>query len=131
LRDLPPSTPRDDFRDRLRFSIYRFEEERRRDGNTFGASRVMLLVAAAAMLTALVGAPLVLDPEHSVELAPILAGRPADLPAPVSLASPEPPSGAPLFGSSDLWAGSNVLLYEHSRLYQRYRDPGLVRTGLR
>lgn len=31
----------------------------------------------------------------------------------------------------DLWRESNELLYQHSSLYLRYRQPGLVRTGLR
>jgi hypothetical protein len=136
LRSLPPSPLREDFRDRLRHSIYDYEEERRHSGGTLGVSAVPLMMAAAAVAAAVLGGPLLVRREPSVEIPPIVVERPAD-PLPSLLDRvPETPTVRvaqerlrlePL----ELWERSNALLYERSPLYQRYRDPGLVRTGLR
>ena len=132
FRELPPSLPRDDFRERLRYSIYRYDEERRRERHSLGASPVMLLVATMTVLTIVIGAPLFWDSDPSVELAPIVVQSPTpSLGLTVVAPGATRPESGSWLESSDLWAGSNVLLYEHSRLYQRSREPGLVLTGLR
>ncbi len=138
LRKLPPSRPREDFRERLRYSIYRFEDEERRKRHALGASPMMLLVAAWTVLAIVLGAQLVWDFDPSVELAPIVVQGPAEDGDPepslrISVVGSGTPRAEPAswLESLDLWAGSNVLLYEHSRLYQRNREPELVRTGLR
>lgn len=140
LRSLPPSPLREDFRDRLRHSIYDYEEERRHSGGTLGASPVMLMVAAAAVVAAVLGGPFLFRREPSVEIAPIVVQRPPEprpRPQPSLLDPiPEAPTvrvvqDTPRLEALELWERSNALLYEHSPLYQRYRDPGLVRTGLR
>ena len=99
---------------------------------------MMLLVAAWTVLAIVLGAQLVWDFDPSVELAPIVVQGPAEDGDPepslrISVVGSGTPRAEPAswLESLDLWAGSNVLLYEHSRLYQRNREPELVRTGLR
>jgi anti-sigma factor RsiW len=133
LREIPPVEPREDLHDRLRHAVYSLEEERRRGKASSGASGVMAIVAVAAVLAVFIWTPLVRSVEPNIELTPIVARRPAPLPF-VPLATPRPmvplPPGG-LFAESDLWSRSNSLLYLHSNLGRRYREPGLVRIGLR
>jgi predicted anti-sigma-YlaC factor YlaD len=132
LREIPPVEPREDLPDRLRHAVYSLEEERRRRNTSSGGSGIMAMVGVAAVLAVFVGTPLVRRVEPTVELTPIVARRPAALPF-VPLATPRPIRTAPqsvLFVESDLWSGSNALLYRHSNLGRRTRDSGLVRIGL-
>jgi anti-sigma factor RsiW len=134
LRDLPPVEPREDLHDRLRHAVYSFEEERGRGkASSSGASGIVALVAVAAALVVALWTPLAREVEPSVELTPIVAKRPAPFPF-VPLATPRPllppASSAPVFAESDLWSGSNVLLYRHSSLGRRSRDPSFIRIGL-
>lgn len=96
----------------------------------------MALVAAAVLVVVAVWTPNLWERTPSVEL-PVLVVQGPDTvaeglpyvlgPAPVGLTGPAIP---PLMVDGDLWSGSNVLLYEHSPLYHRYRNPALVRAGL-
>ena len=91
----------------------------------------MSLVAMAAIVATLVLTPVFWESEAVVDLPPIVVQRPAAQPAPV-IPVPSPPALVYLpFQGQDLWTRSNSLLYEYSSLYQRYREPNLVRTGLR
>lgn len=94
-----------------------------------------MFVAAAAMvfLAVIVTPTLLEDPTPSVELAPVVAEAPAErtatprIPSAFTVRADERPS---LVYESDLWTGSNHLLFEHSALYQRHRNPTLVRAGI-
>lgn len=136
LQSEAPAEPPEDFRERLRHSIYSLDEERRRKRIPAGGSGFAAVVAVAAVLAVLVWTPMARSPEPTVELAPIVAREPAS-PRPLltpRTAEPTPwtqlSSGA-FFADSDLWARSNALLYEHSHLGRRSREAGFIRTGLR
>lgn len=137
LRTLPAQRLRDDFQDRLRHSLYHLEETRRlRRHRPHGASGAgaMFVAAAAMIVLAVIVTPTLLDePTPSVELAPVVAEAPAEatatsrIPSAFTVRAGERPS---LVYESDLWTGSNALLFEHSALYQRHRSPTLVRAGI-
>jgi anti-sigma factor RsiW len=130
LRDLPPAGSRADFHDRLRHSIYTHEEEQRRDRGSLGSSAMMAVVAIAAVLAVLIWTPSIWVGEPSVDLAPIVVHTPGpEAPAPFPVSRAGSASSA-TFLELELWTQSNTLLYERSPLYQRSREPGLVRTGL-
>jgi hypothetical protein len=133
LQEVPPIEPRHDFQDRLRHAVYSIEEERRRNKGAAGASGVMAVVAIAAVLAVLVWTPNFRVAEPTVELTPIVARQPASPPLfPLATSRPRvAPAPGALFAETDLWSGSNHLLYLHSDLGRRYREPGMVRVGLR
>jgi len=131
LRELPPPTAREDLQDRIRHSIYTYEEERRRARDSQGSSRVMAIVATAAVLAALLWSPRVWEGEPSVDLAPIVVQAPGPGPSGPFTLTRTGASTSAAFLELELWTESNALLYEHSPLFQRSREPGLVRTGLR
>lgn len=135
LRNEPPPRLRTDFRERLRHSLYTLDEQRRlRRHRPHGAtgSGAMFVVAAAVLILVVIWTPALWEATPTVELSPVVAEVPAG-----SLANAR---GMASFGmpadarpgavyERDLWTGSNVLLFEHSALYTRYREPSLVRAG--
>jgi len=138
LRDTPPPRLREDFADRLRHSIYTLEDrERTRRHRPHGPSGggAMAVVAAAVVVVATIWTPILFEETPSVDLPAIVVSAPE---GPMEEATQ--PSRALTVGSfqsmpsllqdPDLWTGSNSLLYEHSILYQRSRNPNMVRTGL-
>ena len=160
LRALSETRPGEDFRARLRHSIYMLEEERRRRRLLRSNVRTVPLLGALAAFGAIVVGLSLGEAAPVVDLPPIVAARPSPgtgaprpLPLPSSLLLPDParsplagPSGVRVPGASrvrgravrvsapapELWTGANELLYRSSSLYLRYREPGFVRTtGLR
>jgi anti-sigma factor RsiW len=135
LRALPAAAPREDFRARLRHSIYSIEEERRRRRVPRGGVGMMSLVAMAAIVSVAVCTPFFWESNPSVELPAIVAQEPAPA-APIAPVLPRSVPAAtnvvalPL-ADQQLWAESNALLYQHSSLYLRYKEPSLILTGLR
>ena len=138
FRTMPAEKPAEDFRARLQHSIYALGEERRRRRIPQGGSGTMPLVAMAAIVATVVLTPFLWEPEAVVDLPPIVVQ------GPVVRGVPVPPDARPAavdpgpaavvaesFEELDLWTRSNALLYQHSSLYFRYREPSLVRTGLR
>lgn len=133
LRAVPTEGPKDDFRARLQHSIYALHEERRRRRVPRPGSGAMTLLATVALVAAVMFTSLITEPESAVDLPPLVVEAPTNapirsilerrVPLPVSMALP--------FEERDLWTRSNALLYQHSSLYQRHREPGLVLTGLR
>jgi hypothetical protein len=92
----------------------------------------MTLLATVAVVAAVMFTSLITEPDSAVDLPPLVVEAPTApirsilerrVPLPVSMALP--------FEETDLWTRSNALLYRHSSLYQRHREPGLVLTGLR
>ncbi len=140
LRKMPPPRVRGDLEARIRHSVYSLEEaDRVRRYRPYGPTGggAMALVAAAVLVVAMLWTPSLFDNEPTVELPAIVVGEPLDEerdPASVQAFSPPPREwGEPqpsLVYESKLWTGSNPLLFEHSPLYQRHRDPALVRAGL-
>lgn len=137
LRDAPAPRVRDDFEARVRHSIYSLDEaERARRFRPHGPSGggAMAVMAAAALLVAVVWTPTLMDSTPTVELPALVIDQPAESNSDVPFVAsglgmgPEPSSS--LVYESDLWTGSNALLFEHSPLYHRYRDPALVRAGI-
>lgn len=135
LQTLPRQRLHDDFRDRLRHSLYTLDEERRlRRHRPHGATGAgaMFVVAAAVLLVTAVLTPSLWDTAPTVELPPIAAQSP---PAAASASSfepafdPRPRQRTSAVYERDLWSGSNALLFEHSSLYERHRTPSLVRAG--
>jgi hypothetical protein len=132
LRTVPTEGPKDDFRARLQHSIYALHEERRRRRVPRPGSGAMTLFATIAVVAAVMFTSLIPEPDSAVDLPPLVVEAPIApvrsilerrVPLPVSMALP--------FEETDLWTRSNALLYRHSSLYQRHREPGLVLTGLR
>lgn len=139
LRALPTPAPRDDFHDRLRHSIYTAEEAKRRRRSPMGGSGAMTLVAMAAIMAAVIWTPALWEGGSAIQLPPIVVNEPApsqpgnllSAPSVRSLRpSPSNVASSPRFRDLELWNQTNALLYEHSSLYERYREAGLVRTGL-
>ena len=140
LRELPTPRVRGDLESRVRHSVYSMEEaERARRYRPYGPTGggAMALVAAAVLVVAMLWTPTLFDNEPTVELPAIVVSEPLEQerdPAsgqvfavpPRERAEPQPSR----VYESKLWAGSNSLLFEHSSLYQRHRDPALVRAGL-
>jgi hypothetical protein len=133
LRDQPPPTFREDFRDRLQHRLYLSELQGLRPPRASGvppaislglAAAAMLAVAAAwgPMVEAVVPMPVTSLPAISAT-APDFA-RARDVPAaggsraPAALLQP------------DYWVQSHSLLYEHSSLYHRNRQGSLFRAGI-
>lgn len=138
LKHRPAPPLRDDFGARLRHSIYSLEDrERLRRHRPHGPSGggAMALVAAAALVVAMIWTPVLLDETPSVDLPAIVVNGPDGTAA----VTADFTRGSELVGiqnkpslvyDPDLWTGANALLYEHSVLYQRTRDPSLIRAGL-
>jgi predicted anti-sigma-YlaC factor YlaD len=138
LRALPIA-PRKDLHARLQHSIYNIEEERRRRRAPKGGVGMMSLVAMAAIVSAVVCTPFFWESDPSVELPAIVAQAPTPAPptrvsASAPTAIPFPNAGSfvalPLPGQG-LWTESNALLYQHSSLYLRHKEPSLILAGLR
>lgn len=136
VRSLPGPQPRSDFTDRLRHRIYHADlsaSEPRRDASS---PFIPFALAAVAVLAGVgVWGPIssAMTPP-AVALPSVSASEPAPAPSRQLIRSGEPiESGVrnPAFLTrSDLWDQPNVLLYEHSTLYHRYREGNLIRTGL-
>ncbi len=132
LRSLPPAPFPDDFRDRVRHSIYWEDELRRRKrmartGSGFGA---MSLVAAVTIVSAVVATPFVLSSTPSVDLPAIVAAPPMGGGS-LSSASTGSPRAVPV-------NAPHLELEDGSRLHpllreitppSRFPEGALIRTG--
>lgn len=136
LRSMPQPTLGDDFKDRLRHSLYTIDEElrlrrNRPDGAMGGGA--MAVVAAAVLVVAAFWTPSLRDAPPSVDLPAIVVDRPETRtarPLPPRSLYEAPRSRTILSRDEDFWASTNTLLFEYSTLYNRHRGTGLVRTGL-
>ena len=135
LRGFPAVEISGDFRPRLRHRIYHVEDEEALARGSGSASTAATVLAMALLLTLAAWSPLMRqDPE--VELSPIVVSRPAARPIGLRLPGVSVASPARVWafdgegGFWDLWEGSHRLLYEHSPLSERYRQPLLRRTSL-
>ncbi len=132
LREADALEPRGDFRDRLRHSLYRLDEERRRSSLPRDGAGPLAIAAVGLLLALLAWSPLLRAGDPSVDLPAIMAGGPAPTEmhplfrhldqelAPVTRAAPT--------RNAVLWSHSNALLLEHSPLRARSSESGFVRT---
>lgn len=125
-----PEVP-EDFGPRLQHRLYHVDDERAL-GRSSSSSAAALLSIAALLLVAAWSPSLFGEPE--VELAPIVVSRPAPRPLRIrfpmpSLLPPPSPTALDLDGR-DLWHTPSALLLEYAPVWARYRQGGLVRTGL-
>lgn len=136
LRSLPAPRVGDDFKDRLRHSLYTIDEDLRlRRHRPHGASGggAMAVMAAAVLVMAVLWTPALWESTPTVDLPAIVVDRPethAAHPLPPPSLYDFPERRPSLARDVDFWTGSNTLLFEHSTLYNRHREPGLVRIGL-
>jgi hypothetical protein len=138
LRETPGIRPREDLKERVRHSIYSLDDServRRFRPHAPSGGGAMALMAAAVLVIVVIWTPSLLDDTPSVDL-PTLVVDSSALDRAEVVQSSEPmmelgrDRSASFVYESDLWTGSNALLFEHSPLYHRYRDPALVQTGL-
>ena len=131
LKGMPATQPAEDFRARVQHSIYALHEQRRRRRVPKSGSGAMSIVAMVAIVTTVVLTPVLWESETVVDLPPIVAQTPVISPAPEPLAPTAEALMSQTLEELELWTQSNALLYQHTSLYLRYREPSLVRTGLR
>jgi hypothetical protein len=129
---VPTEGPKDEFRARLQHSIYALHEERRRLRMPRPGFGAMTSLATVAVVAAVMFTFLLTEPDAVVDLPPIVVSAPTVPTRPII--GRRVPLSVPVelpFEGMDLWIRSNALLYQHSSLYLRHREPGLVLTGLR
>lgn len=134
LRDAETVEVGEDFHPRLQHRLYHVDDERALARSRSGSSSAALLLGAAALVMAAAWTPSFLD-EPEVELSPIVVDRPA--PRPLGLRAPFarvlPTSAVPAaldLEGDDLWGQPSALLFEYAPIRARYRQAGVVRTGL-
>ena len=134
LRGLPLPELRHDFFPRLQHRVFHLDQEEAIRRSTSGSAMTAgTAVAVAAILVVVAWYPAFLDDTVEVDLPAIVVEEPASPEG--SRLSASPPSEPVLtrsstFNEPSLWAQSNVLLYEHSSLGRRHRDPGVIHAGL-
>jgi hypothetical protein len=132
LREALPVRPREDFKERLRFTIYQEEREARRRGTTLLSRGMMVGVGVAATVAVVMAMALLREAQPSAESAPMAARAPEATSGNLSASLFDPlRSSPPSFRDQDFLTGSNVLLYESSPLFRRHRDPEILMTELR
>lgn len=143
LRALPPPELNQDFVPSLRRRLAHVEQEALVRRHTNSGSTALAVMGMAAVLVAVAWAPMLRPGAPSVELAPIVVDRPPSAyPARSVVAfstfarqalavprrsSPTAPAPEPL--QADLWGDARSVLFEYSRLAQRYGQRGLAGRG--
>ena len=123
LKSLPEPELREDFGPRLRHRLYHVDDERVLADHATPAVPALAVLGIAILLTAVVWSPVLHDGAPVVELAPIVVSR-APQRSPVRPASSSPPGSFSSKTPPDLDGGlwDNTLLYDYSRLSQRYQQ---------
>jgi anti-sigma factor RsiW len=131
LRSLPEPEVVEDFAPRLQHRLYHVDEEGSLRSTSSGTT-ALAVIGMALLVGAAAWSPAFRASVPTVELEPIVVSNP---PARASMGSFSPfPvrfGQEPPVTNAGLWDDASVLLFQHSRLYQRYgtRSP-LLRTGL-
>lgn len=132
LRSLPTPQVAEDFAPRLQHRLYHVDQDAVLRSHTSSGTTALAVIGMAVLLTAMAWSPALRATAPTVELAPIVVTRPA----PAALFATAMFSGyfgAAPTGTVDrgLWDNASVLLFRHSRLYQRYgRQSPVQRAGL-
>ncbi|MDP2957322.1 MAG: zf-HC2 domain-containing protein [Longimicrobiales bacterium] len=132
LRALPATEVHEDFAPRLQNRLLHVEEDAAIRRHTDSGATALAVLGIAVLLTAVAWAPALRRSAPVVELAPIVVDSPPAAVRTRSLASfsafASETTAKPL--QADLWGDARTLLFQYSRLAQRYgqRSP-LAREG--
>lgn len=123
------------FHPRLQHRLYHVDDERALARSSAGFHPSMIVLGAVAMVSVLMGVPLLFEPDPEVELSPIVvsvpASRPLGLRMPLPSLMPASLSPAALeLDGDDLWRQSAALFYDYAPARARYRDASGTRLGL-
>lgn len=131
LRALPEPEVNEDFAPRLQHRLYHVDEEASLRGHTSSGTTALALIGMAILLAAAAWSPTFRPTTPTVELEPIVVSRPPARTLLRSFGSLPVHFGQQPVRNAELWDDASLLLFQHSRLYQRYgtRSP-LLRTGL-
>jgi predicted anti-sigma-YlaC factor YlaD len=125
LQTLPTPTIRDDFRPRLQHRLYHVDQVVSLRRHTSSGTTALAVAVIAVLLTVVAWSPALRPSVPVVELAPIVVSGPP----PLATFGPFPGFadlglGAAVRsgrGTPGLWDDAHALLYQYSRLSQRYR----------
>jgi hypothetical protein len=117
---------RDDFRPRLQHRLYHVDEEASLRRHASSGTTALAVAGIAVLLTAVAWSPSLRPSAPVVELAPIVVSSPP----PRAVARPLlrftdlgfQTGRGQVKGSMDLWGDAHALLFQYSRLSQRYRQ---------
>ncbi len=133
LRALPEPEVNEDFVPRLRHRLYHVDQEPSLRGHTTSGTTALAVIGMALLLAAAAWSPALWQGVPTVELAPIVVSRPHST---VRLRALDYFPGrfgqaTPRVRQAGLWDDASALLFQHSRLYQRYETTSAIRrTGL-
>lgn len=130
LRSLPAPDVREDFVPRLQHRLYHVDEEAALHRHTSSGTTALAVFGVALLLTAVAWSPTFRQGAPVVELAPIVVSRPpASRMRPVvfsALSTRRPITRA---RNAALFDDAHTLLFEYSRLAQRYGHGSAVRPA--
>lgn len=133
LRTLPRPKLREDFHPRLRHRLFHVADERADRADAGSATPALTVLGMAILITVVAWSP-TFGRAPVVQLEPIVVSRPPStrVARPASaLSGFRDPVRSWADVSTGLWDDPRALLYEYSRLSQRYRrESALSRTGL-
>lgn len=131
LRALPEPEVVEDFAPRLQHRIYHVDQEASLRSHTSSGTTALAVVGMAVLLAAAAWSPALRSVVPTVELEPIVVSRPPARALLRSFSAFPMHFGRQPVTNARLWDDASVLLFQHSRLYQRYgtRSP-FLRTGL-
>jgi anti-sigma factor RsiW len=133
LRALPGPEVNEDFVPRLRHRLYHVDQEPSLRGHTTSGTTALALIGMALLLAAAAWSPALWQGVPTVELAPIVVSRPHSIVRLRALDSFPGRFGqkTPRVLQAGLWDDAPALLFQRSRLYQRYEATSAIRrTGL-
>lgn len=123
----------DDFEARLRHRIFMAREEDALLNEANSGATALAVLSIALVLTAVVWSPLLRPGTPQVELAPLVVSTPPAAPMRFRALAAYPFGGGPAPTTADrsegLFDDAHQLLFEYSRLSQRYRQRALVRQA--
>jgi len=122
LRSLPAPDVNEDFVPRLQHRIYHVDQDEVLRRHTNSGATALAVLGMAVLLVAVAWAPMLRPSAPVVELAPIVINRPPAAVRARSVASfsafASRPAGQAV--QAGLWGDARTLLFEYSRLAQRY-----------
>lgn len=122
LRTLPAPDVNEDFVPRLQHRLYHVDQDEALRKHTNSGATAMAVLGMAVLMVAVAWAPMLRPSAPVVELAPIVVSRPPAAVRARQVASFTAFAVRPGGGAMDagLWGDARTLLFEYSRLAQRY-----------